>query len=155
MEKLISELQSLLQNYEWFNSIELDSFNRPVVYANYITAEVINSTPEVFNNKQVLLHFYDSKKSKEDFIAQINNNAETSNFVKNEEETPNAQLLSSELRKLKSLCSHNILQDIFFEVHDKQHAVTNLSVKFPDIRRSIEKLYQEFGFDVIYDSLSN
>jgi hypothetical protein len=51
------------------------------------------------------------------------------------------------------MCGSNIMQDIFYEVHDKENAVTNLSAKFPDVRKSMEKLYAQYGFDLIYENM--
>jgi hypothetical protein len=61
--------------------------------------------------------------------------------------------LVQELDRLEKMCGTNILQDIFYEVHDGPNAITNLSSKFPDVRKTLDLLYKDFGFDVIYEEL--
>jgi hypothetical protein len=61
--------------------------------------------------------------------------------------------LTDELDRLERLCGSNILQDIFYETHDQNNAVTNLSAKYPEVRQRIQKLYDKYGFDVIYEEL--
>lgn len=63
------------------------------------------------------------------------------------------QKLTDELDRLEKICGTNILADVFFECHDQKNAVTNLSDKFPEIRHRVQKLYDEYGFDVLYEQL--
>lgn len=63
------------------------------------------------------------------------------------------QILTDELDRLERICGTNILGEIFFECHDKNNAVTNLSIKFPEVRRAMDKLYDQYGFDLLYDEL--
>jgi hypothetical protein len=61
--------------------------------------------------------------------------------------------LIKELDRLERICGSNHMQDIFYEVHDQDNAVTNLSSKFPDVRRRMESLYKKYGFDIIYEEM--
>jgi hypothetical protein len=61
--------------------------------------------------------------------------------------------LTDELDRLEKLCGSNILQDIFYEVHDQKNAVTNLSARYPEVRTRIQKLYDKYGFNAIYEEL--
>lgn len=61
--------------------------------------------------------------------------------------------LEDELDRLEKLCGSNSLQDIFYEIQDGKNAVTNLSARYPDVRTRLEKLYDQYGFDVIYENL--
>jgi hypothetical protein len=61
--------------------------------------------------------------------------------------------LENELTRLEKTCGSNTLQDIFYEIRDANNAVTNLSARYPDIRKALEKLYDQYGFDVIYENL--
>lgn len=81
---------------------------------------------------------------------------QTRDLVAEEEERQlelSVRALTDELDKLERLCGSNILQDIFYEVHDKGNAVTNLSAKFPEVRQRMEKLHDKYGFDIIYEEL--
>jgi hypothetical protein len=61
--------------------------------------------------------------------------------------------LIDELSRLEKICGSNTLQDIFYEIHDGKNAVTNLSDRYPLIKGSLQSLYDEYGFDVIYEEL--
>ena len=63
------------------------------------------------------------------------------------------QKLTDELDRLEKICGSNVLQDIFYEIHDKGNAVTNLSARYLEVRQRMEVLYNEYGFDIIYDEL--
>ena len=63
------------------------------------------------------------------------------------------RVLTDELDRLEKLCGSNILGEIFFEEHDRENAVTNLSSKFPEVRKHIHRLYELYGFDTIYEEL--
>lgn len=61
--------------------------------------------------------------------------------------------LQNELDRLEKVCGSHTLQDIFYESHDGKNAVTNMSKHYVDVRKSMDKLIQEYGFDVIYEEL--
>lgn len=61
--------------------------------------------------------------------------------------------LHDELRKLEKMCHASVLSDIFFEVHDGKNAVTDMSAKYPDVAAKMQALYDEYGFDVLYEEL--
>jgi hypothetical protein len=61
--------------------------------------------------------------------------------------------LTDEIDRLERICGSNILQDIFYEIQDGKNAVTNLSAKFPEVRTRMQKLYDKYGFDIIYEEL--
>jgi len=61
--------------------------------------------------------------------------------------------LENELDRLERLCGSNTLQDIFYEIKDAHNAVTNLSARYPEVRKALERLYDQYGFDVIYENL--
>lgn len=68
-------------------------------------------------------------------------------------ENKSLQFLQNSLEKLEKDCGSFVLQDIFYEIHDGKNAVTNNSTRYPEVRKKLEKLYREYGFDVIYDEL--
>lgn len=70
-----------------------------------------------------------------------------------EQEDLSQRRLENELTRLEKACGSNALQDIFYEIRDAHNAVTNLSARYPDVREALEKLYEQYGFDVIYENL--
>lgn len=69
------------------------------------------------------------------------------------EEVKSLQYLQNELGRLEKICGTNTLSDIFFEIKDGKNAVTNLSARYPEVRTRMENLFDEYGFDVIYEEL--
>lgn len=65
----------------------------------------------------------------------------------------NLDELIAELDRLERVCGSHGLQDIFYEVHDGKNAVTNLGSKYPDVKRDMHRLYDRYGFDIIYEEL--
>jgi hypothetical protein len=61
--------------------------------------------------------------------------------------------LENELDRLERACGSNTLQDIFYEIKDAHNAVTNLSARYPEVRTALERLFDQYGFDVIYENL--
>ena len=74
-------------------------------------------------------------------------------LVGSEEEEKSVLYLQKELDKLEKICGSYTLQDIFYEVQDKNNAVTDLSARYPEVRKSMERLYKLYGFDTIYEEL--
>lgn len=70
-----------------------------------------------------------------------------------EEEEKSIMYLQRELDKLEKECGSYTLQDIFYEVQDGKNAVTNMSARYPNVRKGLERLYNLYGFDVIYEEL--
>lgn len=97
------------------------------------------------------------EEDREALLAKLEPAKHVMDLVSAEEEEKQLELsvraLTDELDRLERLCGSNILQDIFYEVHDKTNAVTNLSAKFPEVRGRVERLYDKYGFDIIYEEL--
>lgn len=70
-----------------------------------------------------------------------------------EEEEKSIIHLQKELDRLERQCGSHTIQDIFYEVQDGKNAVTNMSARYPEVREGMEKLYSQYGFDVIYEEL--
>jgi hypothetical protein len=172
----IQVLTDMFKGRDWFHSVAVEQYGRIVVYVNYMCQETLYDVPDKVANRQVLVHFAASKfatreqftsstQKKEDNIAiplvkpivDITDQAEL--IDDGVEELPSSFLqfdlndLCKELNRLEKICGSNALQDIFYEIHDGRNAVTNLSARYPDVKSSMEKLYQEYGFDVIYEEL--
>lgn len=172
----IDLLTSMLKEKDWFCEVGTDNIGRFVVYVKYMNMETMTSVPDKMLGVQVLVHFIASKTAKrEDFT----NNANHVPFAKAPEPAPKPVLelvmepdfmddleelpsnllendlsvLTDELDRLEKMCGSNALQDIFYEIHDGKNAVTNLSDRYPEVKKGLSKLYDEYGFDVIYEEI--
>lgn len=147
----------------WYHSVGRDEYNRLVVYTNYMCQETLHDVPDRVDGIQVLTHFAASKFSTRE---QFTNNPGNRNTVSTIPAPPDSveELDSSELEidvgeliqdldRLEKRCGANILMDIFFEVHDGKNAVTNLASRFPEVKEGMQRLYDAYGFDVIYNEL--
>lgn len=159
----IKLLHSQFSDRDWFHSVGQDR-NRLVIYVKYMCDETANDIPRQVDGVNVLVHFATSKDINPDLFAHKGFKSKTDplsiieDLGENEEiEEVNAPLnlrdLVDELDRLEKMCGSHIMQDIFYEVHDGSNAVTNLSSKFPDVRKGMDKLYQEYGFDLIYENM--
>lgn len=168
-------LKENLQNKDWFYSTSLNENNKIVVYVNYMSKDILQHVPLHIAGYHVLVHFAAAEKAKRDNFTDtvkpkfLQTPAEE--ILSNEDEIGsydvaslvdltdeldvdiNEQYLISELERLEKICGSHILQDLFYEAHDQDNAVTNLSAKFPEVRQAMDKLYKEYGFDVIYNEL--
>lgn len=158
-------LHASLVNKDWFHSIVKDKSNRLIVYVKYMCDETTNDIPRKIGGLQVLCHFASSKNISKELFAhkgfKVKEKAPAAEVVDLDDvefiEEPNTPLdlreLTKELDRLEKMSGSNIMQDIFYEVHDGVNAVTNLSSKFPDVRQGMENLYQQYGFDLIYENM--
>lgn len=161
-------LTRMFQDLDWFSEAGLDQFGRLVVYVKTLNLDVYTAVPDKIGGRQVLVHYASSKAaSRDQFVGSVKKMVPpplpvvemdaidlTDEAELLEDETPpDLRSLTNELDRLEKMCGSNIMQDIFYEVHDGHNAVTNLSVKFPEVRTGLEKLYQRYGFDVIYEEM--
>ena len=149
---------------EWFCEAERDG-NRYIVYIKRMSLETMTIIPDEMLGKQVVVHFIAHKRATREAFTTNGTHVPFSKPVavpkapESMEELPSDLLeidvddLVKELDRLERICGSNALADVFFEVHDGKNAVTNLSARYPSIRYEIEKLYNEYGFDVIYEEL--
>jgi len=163
-----SWLHEQFKNREWFYSVERDQYNRLVVYTKFSCHETLHDIPDRVEGIQVLCHFAGSKtatavKFASSTIVKVISSPKLE-LVLEEKDDKIEELDSSFLefdlnelyKKLDCLerrCGSISLQDIFYEVHDGENSITNLSAKYPEVRRGLEELYDEYGFDVIYNEL--
>lgn len=168
LQSVVATLKQKFQNNKWFHDVALDRYNRPVVYVYELSREVDETVPQTLGGRQVLVHWASSLTfKKEQFVSNGKENdaepislltkvEDVSNDVEydiQDDEIQSIGFLMEELDRLEKICGHNILEDMFYEIHDGKNAVTNLSSRFPEVRVVLDKLYNEFGFDVIYEEL--
>lgn len=166
-EEALKVLRSMFQDKSWFRDVGLDPYRRIVVYSTDVTSEVMSLIPENFAGIQVLCHYDSSRnvdlnkfvnkvclsKQTEPFEMVIHTDIKASDMLEELEEPVSLVELEAELDCLEKVCGPHILQEIFFEIHDGKNSVTNLSARYPEVRGGMEKLYNEYGFDIIYENL--
>jgi len=170
MDRNIEKLHDSFKNKDWFFSVGKDEFNRVVVYVKYMCQSTLYDIPTSINGQQVLVHFAGSHTATLDrFVTDENKSmfrlkslaAEAEDPDKNDLEDEleldfdipsfsfhDVKDLINELERLEDICGAAV-EDIFYEIHDGKNAVTNFSAKFPEVRRSMESLYEDYGFDII------
>ena len=121
-----------------------------------MSIDIINKIYEAYPKDMPLIHFACSLRgSRFSYSVPLSENKDSEIIDEDSGNDDNLSYeLCNELSSLKTICGGNILSDIFYEIHDGKNAITNLSTKFPDVRNSMEKLYDKFGFDIIYEQLS-
>ncbi len=171
----MNKLSQAYKGKDWFAEVGQDQYGRIVVYVNFMCHETLHDIPDYVAGKQVLVHFIASKTATRDqfvdhgtkpYVPTYDTTIDTSavvveppdeDDVAGVEEEKSLQYLQRELDRLEKLCGSNTLQDIFYECHDEDIApgssVTNLSGRYPEVRERVEKLYNLYGFDVIYEEL--
>ena|ERR1700722_14729619 len=149
-DKALSELRSTYQHKDWFADVGTDPFGRVVVYVSRMNYETLHDIPDYVGDKQVVVHFNASNKAtREQFTNQIGPIYKTP-IVEPEEELT---ALQHALDELELICGSHNLQDIFYEIHDQNNAITDVSSKYPKVREVMEILFDQYGFDVIYEEL--
>jgi hypothetical protein len=171
--QIMDQLKNEFQHKDWFHSVGLDQYGRPVIYVHVMNHETLYDIPDSVDGKQVLTHYAASKlvtieqftnKSVTQYVPTYSREIDVSAVVLSDEPTvddivgpaeeeKSLRHLQNELDRLEKACGSYTLQDIFYEVHDGPNAVTSMSARHPDVRKSLEKLYKMYGFNVIYEEL--
>lgn len=154
------EFVNSLDQYDWFCDAEVDHFGRFVVYINKMDINFIGKCPNYIGGYHVLFHFAVSQPPSK--IVSVSDDQEYMYssfpieeipFLSDDDVENDVDDLIMELDRLEKVCGSNILQDIFYEIHDGKNAVTNASSRFPEVRGALDVLYDQYGFDVIYEEL--
>jgi hypothetical protein len=170
MDQALQQLKQLYQEQPWFANVGQDQFGRFVVYVKDM--QLAKDVPDRFQGKQVLVHFADSQgsgsrflnRSEEDHLPPYKPTYDTeidvSAFEDSAEEDKaieaKIETLIYELDALENEHSVSILESILYEIHDESNgitALTNLSARHPVARQRLEKLYSDFGFDLVEEML--
>ncbi len=165
----LTQLSEMYSSKDWFFDVGTDEFNNLVVYTKYICEDNLKNVPDKLNDQHVLVHFASNKmalasKYIDDptkfkftpvqFKTIVASLEPKTSLLDEDFESLDVEFLTKELDQLMRVCeSANILEDIAYEVHDGDNAVTSLSNKFPSVRKRMENLYQDFGFDILFDSI--
>lgn len=156
----IAMLGDMFKDQDWFFDVGLDQHDRLVVYVKYMCHDTLHNIPNEINGQHVLVHFANYYTATRDQFTNPNRGTAKAVEASVEEEFDlpafskhSISDLIQELDRLEKICGSNILQDIFFEIHDGKNAVTNLSAKYPEVREALDVLYDNFGFDVVYEEL--
>lgn len=152
-------MDNLINNFKdkaWFHSIGKDQYGRYIVYVNSMTPEVMELVPPKFDNKQVLTHFANSIVNQSEFINQVslNKTLDRSPILATEEES-----MEDIIWALRRECGTDNLMDILNEIHEQSTGRSNMfltdnSKEFPEVRKELEDLYEEFGLDVLFEQIN-
>lgn len=182
IEEGMHQLSEQFKSRDWFYDVGTDQYGRIVVYVKYMNHETLHDVPDRAGGIQVLVHFATSKTAtREQFVdsPKPSIGITPTQFVQKAREAQangvdvgfgqlidqldeeiisgsdekSIRYLQDELEKLEKICGSYTLQNIFYEIQDGKNAVTNLSVRYPEVRQRMEKLYDMYGFDVIYEEL--
>lgn len=133
INQVISILRNRLNNEKWFSDIKAEDHNKIIVYTHWQNMDILQIIPEFISGYHICVHFAPNKK------------------YSIKQEKCSADYLRNDMLNLISICGLNILESIFYECHDKKNAITNLSSKFPQVREKMDKLYDKYGFDMIFN----
>lgn len=143
-------LTGLFFEKDWFCEVGVDTSNRYIVYVKYMNMDTMTTIPDQMLGKQVLVHFISSKPvpapPKLTLVPPFKEDA-------HDAFPTDVSFLANELDRLEHICDSRVMQHIFYEIHDGKNAVTDLSERFASVRESMERLYNEYGFDVLYEEL--
>lgn len=164
MQEELKALRDQLAQYDWFYDVRAED-RRYVVYVKRMVMEQNTVIPFDYAGHQVVVHWASELTVTR---SQFVNEPETTNYhhldlsldydkVSMDDDGDEIIIddldLVRELDRLEDICGSEILQDIFYEIHDKHNAITNVSEQYPEVARSMKELYDTYGFDVIYDEL--
>jgi hypothetical protein len=143
-EKFMVELERKFGDRDWFHSVGTDQYGRTVVYVKYMCHETLHDIPDTVDGKQVLVHFAGYLLATREVYTNPN--------ARKQED---ADVLTSSVKILIGDLGKQKVRDIFYEIHDGPNALTQLSDTHPYARDCLDKLYEEYGFDVLFDLLDN
>lgn len=137
----IVELNKLLFQFKWFVCVE-EQHNKFVVTVDEINTLTNSLVPQTFAGKQVLLQNKTFKfLDKSQYVTSINM-----------ESVVDEDALQS-LKWLQERFSVDFLEDLAYEVHDGDDAVTSLNESFPKEYDIMMDIYPKLGLDLILNKL--
>jgi len=150
IEDALNYLNCLVHDKSWFYAVYPTGYKQIVVHALWQSKDILELIPEFVGEYQVLVHFALPDYKKEHKPAVYG-----SCIIPESDHQPELKIdsLIKELDRLEKVCGSHTLQDIFYEVQDGKNAVTDMSKRYPEVRSSLEKLFDVYGFDVIYEEI--
>ena len=151
INEAVNSLRSLVGEKEWFYDISPLRTNSIVVYTLWQSHDILSEIPEDIGGYQVLVHFAPTAKPKQEYPKHT-----LTPYVAQESVPPTElklDVLIKELDRLEKICGSRTLQDIFYEIQDGKNAVTDMSKRYPEVRKPLEQLFDTYGFDVIYEEI--
>ena len=168
------QLHVKLHGQAWYGGKVLPNpqlYNSIVAYVKYQSAEIEKSVPQKIDGFDVRAHFLASLCEEKDKFVTTQSSISLPSYVpltslpgftvatdvvlEDEVVTTLALDLHNELWKLRRVCGADNLTDIFYEVHDGTNALTSVSQGYPEVRTKVQELYNEFGFDVLFEELDS
>jgi hypothetical protein len=150
IQEAINLLKSDFENEEWFVDMVADNKHVPgriIIHVKWLSEDIINVVPEYIAGYQVLIHF-EKRIIKNNIVSDSVLNSVLINPTE-----LNIDDLIKELGRLERICGLHTLQDIFYEIQDGEDAVTDMSERYPEVRKQLEELFNIYGFDVIYEEI--
>lgn len=147
----LEQFKDNLVKKDWFKDIDVKN-NKIFVYVSSLNKECLlqDVIPDFIDDKQVLVHFDLAKKQCVDELSP-----ELDEILEFElDNSIDEELLVSGILDVKnSGLSKNILESIFFEIHDGDNRITNFGEKNLEVKEKIQNLYNKFGFDLVFTQL--
>ncbi len=169
----IHELHSKLFYYDWYaKRTEVNPILHRclVAYVHRMIPEVYAVVPDNVGDWQVRVHFVASVTASADafkvdpksftvsptavFTPEAIREMKVLPVINLDPTVEEVDLdVHNECWQLAKICGWQNLEDLFFEVHDGDNAVTSLRESFPDAFEKLSMLYALVGFDVLSDEL--
>ena len=143
INEALDYLSELIEDNDWFHDVGMCPSDKLIVYTKWQSREILEEIPNKIAGYQILVHFAPLGSTKPNVKV----------FDIEDEQEYDLNDLTKELDRLEKICGTNILGSIFYEIQDQNNAVTNLSAMFPEVRLSMDKLFEEYGFDIIFENL--
>lgn len=173
------KLINLLKDKDWFHSVILEKA-RLVVQVHYMNLEVLTTIPSTLEGQQILVHFAPPEPNSRITIIEPIFVDDTSTdmlddsdlIIEDFGEEPLKPVgswfsptdkedddwdINNLIRDIAFLTKENgykIIKDLFFEVHDGPvNSVTCRAAFYPEAFSKLTQLYQDFGYDLMYEEL--
>lgn len=168
MEDAIHRLHVLLHGREWYAGKVLANpnlHNSIIAYVKYNTLEIEEAVPRLMEGYDVRVHFAGSlgESAKPNTTLGVFNPSALAPqpVVAAPEPSSDDFMLApagdihNALWNLRRACGRENLENIFYEIHDGTNALTCVSKEFPEVRTKLQTLYDEFGFDILFEEIDD
>lgn len=166
MEDAIHRLHVLLHGRDWYAGKVLPNpnlHNCIIAYVKYNTLEIEEAIPRKVEGYDVRVHFAASLGEPAKPVTTLPLfNPSALAPPKPVSAPPDSESdlvfspagdLHNALWNLRRNCGKENLESIFYEIHDGTNALTCVSKEFPEVRTKLQTLYNEFGFDILFEEI--